>query len=144
MSSPHYPQSNGHAETSVKAMKSLIAKTTMNGDLDMDAFCQALLELRYTPDASGPSPAQKLYGQPLQSFVFAHSSSFAPEWHLQADIADSRAEFLSAAAEHSFNKSSRLLKKLQIGTSVGVQDAHEEIVEAWCDRRCREAPGLLC
>ena len=38
MSSPHYPQSNGHAEASVKAMKSLIAKTTMNGDLDMDAF----------------------------------------------------------------------------------------------------------
>ena len=73
MSSPHYPQSNSHAEASVKAMKSLIAKTTMNGDLDMDAFRQALMEWRNTPDASGRSPAQKLYGQPLQSFVFAHS-----------------------------------------------------------------------
>ena len=123
MSSPHYPQSNGHAEASVKAMKSLIAKTTMNGDLDMDAFRQALLEWRNTPDASGRSPAQKLYGQPLQSFVFAHSSSFAPEWQLQADIADSRAESLSAATEHSFNESSRSQKKLQIGTSVDVQDA---------------------
>ena len=89
----------------------------------MDAFRQALLEWRNTPDASGRSPAQKLYGQPLQSFVFAHSSSFAPEWQLQADIADSRAESLSAATEHSFNESSRSLKKLQIGTSVDVQDA---------------------
>ena len=142
MSSPHYPQSNGHAEASVKAMKSLIAK--MNGDLDMDAFRQALLEWRNTPDASGRSLAQKLYGQPLQSFVFAHSSSFAPQWQLQANIADSSAESLSAAAEHSFNKFSRSLKKLQIGTSVDVQDAHEEMVEAWCDRRCWEAPGLLC
>ena len=51
MSSPHYPQSDGHAEAGVKAMKSLIAKTTVNGDLDTDIFRQALLECRNTPDA---------------------------------------------------------------------------------------------
>ena len=97
----------------------------------MDAFRQALLEWRNTPDASGRSPAQKLYGQPLQSFVFAHSSSFAPEWQLQADIADSRAQSLSAGAEHSFNKSSWSLKKLQIGPPVDVQDVR---TKRWSQR----------
>lgn len=48
-SSPHYPQSNGHAELSVKAVKHLIYKTTKNGDLDIDEFQRGLLEWRNTP-----------------------------------------------------------------------------------------------
>ena len=60
----------------------------------------------------------------LCSHLYSHTAAaFAPEWQLQADIADSCAESLSAATEHSFNESSRSLKKLQIGTSVDVQDA---------------------
>ena len=41
---PHYPQSNGHAESTVKAVKYLILKITKNGDLDTDAFQRGLLE----------------------------------------------------------------------------------------------------
>ena len=41
-STPHYPQSNGHAETAVKAMKEL-AKT---GDLSSEEFLAGLLEFR--------------------------------------------------------------------------------------------------
>ena len=41
---PHYPQSNGHAKAGVKAMKMLLQKTTSNGDLDVDAFHEGLLE----------------------------------------------------------------------------------------------------
>ena len=78
MSSPHYPQSNGHADASVKAMKSLIAKTTMNGDLDMDAFRQDLLDWRNTPDASGRSPAQKLYGQPFAVICIRTQQQLCP------------------------------------------------------------------
>ena len=48
-SSPYHPQSNGHAEASVKAMKALIMKTTTNGDIDSEAFLTGLLEWRNTP-----------------------------------------------------------------------------------------------
>ena len=88
-SSPHYPQSNGLAEAAVKSMK-----TTKNGNLDMDEFPfqfrQGLLEWSNTPDSNGHSPAQKLYGHPLQSFVLAHHRSFATEWQTKADRVDRR------------------------------------------------------
>ena len=78
-STPHYPQSNGHTESAVKAVKYLILKTTKNGDLDTDAFQRGLLEWRNNPRESGHSPAQILFGHPLQSFMFAHRSSFSTE-----------------------------------------------------------------
>ena len=48
-STPHYAQSNGHAEAAVKAMKTLVAKTTSGGNLDTDEFHLGLLEWRNTP-----------------------------------------------------------------------------------------------
>jgi hypothetical protein len=48
-STPHYPQSNGHAEAAVKAMKELVAKTAPSGDLSSEDFLAGLLEFRNTP-----------------------------------------------------------------------------------------------
>ena len=61
-STPNYPQSNGHAEAAVKSMKTLISKTTTDGNLDTDEFGIALLEWRNTPRADGLSPAEMLFG----------------------------------------------------------------------------------
>ena len=52
-SSPHYPQSNGHAEATVKSIKSIILKTTENGVLNNEQYLEALLEYRNTPKESG-------------------------------------------------------------------------------------------
>jgi hypothetical protein len=76
-STPHYPQSNGHAEAAVKAMKELVAKT---GDLSSEEFLAGLLEFRNTPHESGASPAQILFGHQLRSIIPAHRSSYAPKW----------------------------------------------------------------
>ncbi|XP_047501826.1 uncharacterized protein K02A2.6-like [Penaeus chinensis] len=55
--SPHYPQSNGHAEAAVKAVKHLIMKVAPSGILN-EVFDRGLLELRNTPSQDGRSPAQ--------------------------------------------------------------------------------------
>ena len=58
---PHYPQSNGHAEAAVKAMKSLVAKSSKSGNIDSDEFCEGHLEWLNTPKEHGLSPAEVLY-----------------------------------------------------------------------------------
>ena len=69
-SSPHYPQS-GLAESAVKRVKYLIAKTTKDGNLDSDEFHEGLLEMRNTHRRSGYSPAEIVFGQNLNSLLLA-------------------------------------------------------------------------
>ena len=126
-SSPHFPQSNGHAEAAVKALKRLIMKTTTGGALDVDSFQRGLLEWRNTPRANGQSPAQALYGRRLSSFMFAHHRSFSPEWQLQAAAVDARSTTQSAAAAATYNQSARTLPPLRIGSRVDMQDSRSKL-----------------
>ena len=59
LNSPHYAQSNGHAEAvkAVKAMKNLVAKSMESGNIDSDEFCEDLLKWLNTPNGHGLSPA---------------------------------------------------------------------------------------
>jgi transposase InsO family protein len=75
-STPHYPQSNGLAESAVKSMKKLVIWTVPNGDLDNEVFLQALVEWRNTPRHHGASPAEIVFGQPIRSLHCACPSSF--------------------------------------------------------------------
>ena len=69
-SAPHYPQSNGLAESAVKKLKSLVAKIVdTEGRLDMEKFDKGLLELRNTPNENGASPAQLVFGQEMRSVL---------------------------------------------------------------------------
>lgn len=86
--SPHYPQSNGHAETYVKQVKHLIMKTTKDDNLDDENFDRGLMEIRNTPRPDGRSSVQVLMGRPLRSAVPAHRRSLAPEWQAAADKCD--------------------------------------------------------
>ena len=68
MSSPRYPQSNGKAEATVKSMKKLIKRATKrSGVIDQYQLARSLLQYRNTPSRKdNVSPAQKLYGHPVQ------------------------------------------------------------------------------
>ena len=79
ISSPHYPQSNGHAEAAVKAVKHLIMKVAPSGNIDCEEFHRALYEHRNTPTHTERSPAQVLYGHPLRTCVPAHPEPFKKE-----------------------------------------------------------------
>lgn len=56
-STPHYPQSNGHVEAAVKAVKELVAKTAPSGDLSSEDFLAGQLEFRNSPYECRASPA---------------------------------------------------------------------------------------
>ena len=75
-SSPHFPQSNGHAEAAVKAMKILLIKTAPKRIKDSDSFARGLLEWRNTPKADGLSQNQIIFGHNLRSHIPVYPSSF--------------------------------------------------------------------
>ncbi|XP_068216422.1 uncharacterized protein [Palaemon carinicauda] len=122
MSSPHYPQSNGHAEASVKAIKHLILKTAPSGNIDCEEFDRGLLELRNTPNFTGRSPAQILYGHPLRTCVPAHPQSFSEEWQAKSEDCDRRAAARAEQVKQQYDQHARPLPKLEIGQTVRIQD----------------------
>jgi hypothetical protein len=76
---PHYPQSNGHAEAAVAAIKDLMAKILPFG-VASDEFAQGMLEFHNTPRENGLSPAEMVFGHSLRSIIPAHRTSYATCW----------------------------------------------------------------
>ena len=119
-SSPYYPQSNGHAEATVKSVKNLIIKSTENGVLDTDEFALGLLELRNTPKSDGLSPAQVLFGHPIRSLVPVEPSMYKEKW-IKADQ-NPKKEEKKRKTELWYNRKAKPLVELSIGNKVLVQD----------------------
>ena len=121
-SSPYFPQSNGHAEAGVKAMKSLITKCMRGGTLEEEAYNAGLLEFRNTPTANGRSPSQVLFGHPLRSLVPAHHKSFAKEWQTATGSYDTKINAQKLKSADRYNSTAKNLPPLQIGTFVRMQN----------------------
>lgn len=127
LSTPHYPQSNGHAEAAIKAMKALTIKSVPNGRLDDESFQQALLEWRNTPRSDGLSPAQRIFGHPLRSLVPAHHRSYAKEWQNSMEECDRFNAEQKTSATDRYNERARPLAPLNIGTPVRIQDPNSKL-----------------
>lgn len=124
MSSPHYPQSNGHAEVAVKSAKHLIMKTAPSGNKDTEDFDRGFLELRNTPTVTRRSPAQVLYGHSLHSWVPPHPSSFSKEWQECTEDCDRRAAARVDQVMAQYDKHVRPLPRLSIGDQVRIQNTN--------------------
>lgn len=123
VSSPHYPQSNGHAEAAVKSLKHLILKTAPSGNIDdCEDLDRGLLELRNTPNHTGRSPAQVLYGHPLRTCVPAHPQSFTAGWQAKTEDCDRRAAARAAQVQQQYDAHAHPLPRLRVGQTVRVQD----------------------
>ena len=59
-SSPHYPQSNGHAEAAVKSIKRLLRHCWCDGHLDDERWTAAILQYRNTPGSDGQTDSATL------------------------------------------------------------------------------------
>ena len=114
-SSPHYPQSNGLAESAVKKLKFLIKKVTDGGSFNQEAIDRGLLELRNTPGVNGLSPAKIVFGHELRSTIPVLPSILKRSETKETDTK-------KVVNTDRYNEGARNLPKLNCGTEVRVQD----------------------
>ena len=120
LSSAHYPQSNGLAESAVKALKTLLLKT--GGRFNSEQFNEGLLELRNSPRPGGKSPAEIVFGHPIRSRVPTHHSAFDKEWLVSMEDYDRKKAQLQEDAAIDYNKTAHKLPQIAIGAQVRLQD----------------------
>ncbi len=124
MSTPRYPQSNGKIEATVKSMKKLITAAWTGRSVNQDKLFRALLQYRNTPSRrDGQSPAQKLYGHPIQDTLPAHMRSFAPGW--QRHSLDTE-ESLKISEEY-YDQHAHKLPDLNVGSHVAIQNTSSKL-----------------
>ncbi len=117
-STPHYPQSNGHAEAAVKAMKALVVKTECKGNLTSPSFAAGLLEWRNTPKEHGCSPAQLLYGRSTRTKTPA-VALFGPS---ETSGHQDKKRQIQDEAKGRYDAHASDLKPLSPGQKVRIQD----------------------
>ena len=122
LSSPHNAQSNGHAESHVKALKNLIAKTGHGGTKLSQDYIKGIIEMRNTPRADGKSPAEVLLGRPMRSVVPMHRQHFAPAWNKQIRELELKRAKTKAKVKENYDAKARNLPKLKVGDEVRIQD----------------------
>ena len=139
-SSPHYPQSNGLAESMVKVSKNLIEKA-LKQDLPWNRL---LLDYRCTPISSEiPSPAEILFGRKFRSSI-----SILPSQVLNDRISKQRE--LIAKKEGKFYTSTQdfqdRIKALpfEAGQNVWLQNSDSrKFEEAVIREKCREPNSYM-
>ena len=123
VSSPAYPQSNGKAEATVKSMKKLIRRSSTQRRLDEDKLARALLQYRNTPSVKDKlSPAQKLYGHPVQDTLPVHYTAFANEWQTKMKEAETRKSMSLEKTKRAYDRHAAPLPDIAIGSHVAIQN----------------------
>ena len=113
LSTPHYPQSNGLAESAVKTVKALLLKH--DAKLDSEEFLLGLLELRNTPRPHGLSPSEIVFGQPMRSTLPTHPDAFCRKWLPEKDISQ------TPTNPDNDQRNPKPLQPLQLGDQVRIQ-----------------------
>ena len=104
-------------------MKKLISAAWSGRSLNLDKLCRSLLQYRNTPSKrDGKSPAQKLYGHPLQDTLPAHRRSFAREWQRPDEECEERAELTESNAKEYYDQRAHDQESIQVGSHVAIQD----------------------
>ena len=146
-SSPRYPQSNGKIEAMVKSMKKILAAVWDHGHLNEDTLCRALLQYRNTPSRKdGISPAQKLFGHPIQDTIPAHRRSFAPEWQMSTQEVEQLANETSEQSKTFYDIHTHQLPDIRNGSKVALQNQQTKLwdIRIWNSSHHRTTSYILC
>ena len=126
LSSVHYPQSNGRAESGVKSARRIILNNTNpDGSLDNDRAVKAILQHRNTPIAElGLSPAQLLLHRQLRDSIPSNTKRLQlhKEWILSAEERERAYSKRNKALESTYNVHAHQLVPLSTQTAVMVQE----------------------
>ena len=123
--SPHYPKSNGKAESAVKIMKSIITKANKDG---ADVW-KAILEWRNSPTPSqGSSPVQRLMSRRTRSFLPFKASKYQPE--VQRAVPTQVVHKLRVAISYH-DGSAKPLPPLVVGKPIRVEDHPQQARSNW-------------
>ena len=126
VSSPYYAQSNGRAEVAVKSAKRMLRdNVNTNGTVNNDKVARAVLQYHNTPLQDGPmSPAQLLFGRALADFLPVNPKAYElhPYWAQQVNKNQSNRATHHRNLVKRYNFGTRLLKPLQVGQRVVLQD----------------------
>jgi len=112
--SPHYSQSNGKAEVTVKIAKNLLKKTKH----EKQDFQLALLDWRNTPQKDGSSPVQKLMSRRTNTPLPTAEELLKPQ------VIRGVPETISnrkQKAKQQYDKTAKSLQELAIGQRVRIQ-----------------------
>ena len=81
-----------------------------------------MLQYRNTPShKDGLSPAQKLFGTPVQDSLHAHCRSFLPCWQKQPEDAETQAKLSQEKTQDFYNLHVHNLPDIGIGSHVALQ-----------------------
>ena len=129
MSSPHFPQSNGIAENSVKEMKKLIRGTFNHsaGRVNEEDFSAGILLFRNTPcSPTNRSPAETLFGRQIRDNLPISRKLLKPD--LRFDVEKRRKEAQLIQSKYSPRTE---LSLLQPGSRVFIQ---HPATKRWTDQ----------
>ena len=136
-SSPHYPQSNGLAESMVKVSKNLIEKALLQ-DLPWNRL---ILDYRCTPVSSEiPSPAEILFGRRFRSSI-----SILPSQVMNDRISTIRELIAKKEGKyHPYSESKNPILPLEPGQNVWLQNSNSrQWEEAVVREKCREPNSYM-
>ena len=116
-------------EATVKSMKKLLHTSWTGRSLYHEKLCRALLQYRNTTcSKNGLSPAQKLFGYPVQNVLLAHHHSFLPEWQCPIMIAEQQRQNNLEPSAAYYNSHAHTLSDINVGSNVVIQNPQ---TKAW-------------
>ena len=114
-------QNRGHCKIDEKDNHIILGKP-------LSVMCQALLQYTYrnTPShKNGQSPAQKLFGRPMQDTLPSHRHSFAPEWQCSTFEAEQLAEHI--LTHTTIGMYAHNLQDIQVGSTIALQNPRTKL-----------------